>query len=87
MLKVLNGEALLDKNIALGDFGDIPFVTIVDSAFPRLSWLIKCYDGNTRQTHFNKMLCSARVVSENAYGMLKGRWRILYKKRNVASII
>ena len=22
----------------------------------------------------------ARVVSEHAYGMLKGRWRILYKK-------
>ena len=25
-------------------------------------------------------LCSAKVVSEHAYGMLKGRWRILYKK-------
>ena len=26
------------------------------------------------------MLCSARVVSENTYGMLKGGWRFLYKK-------
>ena len=29
---------------------------------------------------FNKKLCSARVMCENAYGMLKGRFRILYKK-------
>ena len=27
-----------------------------------------------------KKLCSARVVSENAFEMLKGRWRLLYKK-------
>jgi hypothetical protein len=30
--------------------------------------------------YFNKRLCSARVVTEHAYGMLKGRWRVLYKK-------
>lgn len=29
---------------------------------------------------FNKKLCSAQVVTEHAYGMLKYRWRILYKK-------
>ena len=26
------------------------------------------------------MLCSKRAVSENTYGMLKGKWRFLYKK-------
>ena len=33
-----------------------------------------------QQRYFKKMLCSARVVSENTYGMLKGRWPFLYKK-------
>ena len=81
--KVLSGRALPDQKINLGDFWDIPLVTIGDSTFPRFSWLIKCYNENTRdpqQLYFNKMLCSARVISENTYGMLKGRWRFLYKK-------
>ena len=81
--EILNGNCLPDRKIALGDYGDIPLVTIGDSAFPRFSWLIKCYNENTRnpqQRYFNKSLCSARVVSENNYGMLKGRWRFLYKK-------
>ena len=33
-----------------------------------------------QQRYFNKMLHSARVVSENTYGRLKGIWRFLYKK-------
>ena len=33
-----------------------------------------------QQRYFNKMLCSTRVVSENTYRILKGRWRVLYKK-------
>ena len=75
--EVFTGRSLPDQKINLGDFGDIPLVTIGDSAFPRFSWLIKCYNENTRdlqQRYFNKMLCSARVVSENTYRMLKGRW-------------
>lgn len=27
-----------------------------------------------------KRLCGARVVTESAYGILRGRWQILYKK-------
>ena len=27
----------------MGGFGDIPLVTIGDSALPRFSWLFKCY--------------------------------------------
>ena len=38
-----------------------------------------------REKYYNKMLCNARVVTENWYGMLKGgRWRILYKKNRSA---
>ena len=74
--EVLSGRELPDRKINLDDFGDIPLVTIRDSAFPRFSRLIKCYNENTRdpqQRYFNKMLCSVRVVSENTYGILKGR--------------
>ena len=72
--------------IRFGDFGKIQLVTIGDSALPQYEWLLKTYNENTRdeqQKHFNKRLCGARVVTENGYGMLKGRWHFLYKKNNV----
>ena len=82
--KTLQGIGLPNKTVSLGeDLGKIPLVTIGDSAFPRHAWLVKGFNENTvdpRERYFNKKLCSARVVSENCYGMCKGRWRILYKK-------
>ena len=77
----IHGEGLPDKTISLGDnFGEIPLVTIGDSAFPRHAWLVKAFNEYTvvpKERYFNKKLCSARVVSENCFGMWKGRWRIL----------
>ena len=35
---------------------------------------------DSKEQFYNLKLSSARVESENAYGMLKVRWRILYKK-------
>jgi hypothetical protein len=70
-------------SLNLHPHGSIPFTTVGDSAFPNHSWLLKPYKEGTRvplKRYFNLRLCSARVVSEHAYGMLKGRWRILYKK-------
>ena len=58
-------------------------VTIENSAFSQHSWLIKSYKEDTRdpkQKYFNKKLCSARLVTENAYEMLKRRCRIFYKQ-------
>ena len=72
-----------DKFIRLCDFGEIPLVTADDNAFPQYAWLLKMYNENTRdkqQKYFNKRLRGARVVTENVHGMLKGRWRFLYKK-------
>ena len=69
--------------MTLENFGEIPLVTTGDSAFPRFSYLIKSYNENTtdkQQKYFNKRLCGARVVTGNAYGMLKGGWRILFKR-------
>ena len=63
--------------------GNIPFAKIGDSAFPRYPWLLTGCNENTsvqQQHYFNKKLCSVRVVTENAYGMLKDHWRKLYKK-------
>ena len=80
---ILNGEMFPEKAMTLEGSGNIPLVTIGDSAFPRHPWLLKGYNENTtdnQQRYLNKKLYSARVVTENAYGILKGRWRILYKK-------
>ena len=81
------GHALPNRSLNLHPHGEIPLATVGDSAFPSRPWLLKPYKEGTRvpqQTYFNMRLCSARVVSEHAYGMLKGRWRILYKKTECA---
>lgn len=82
--KIEEGTVMPNRMMRLPDCGTIPFTTVGDSAFPRRNWLLKPYNENTcreaKKKYFNKRLCSARVVSEHAYGMLKGRWRFLYKK-------
>ena len=53
------------NEINLVDADEVPLVTIGDSAFPSLQWLIKGFNGNTRdqrERYFNKNWCSARVV-------------------------
>ena len=83
---IASGDAIPDQQLELGDFGTTPLVTLGDSAFPKFAWFLKAYDDTTndpQQRFFNKCLRSARVLCENAYGMLKGRWRILYKKTDV----
>ena len=80
---ILNGETSPEKSMTLEGSCNILLATIGDIAFPRHSRPLKRYNKNStdQQPHyFEKKLCSARVVTENAYGMLKGRWRILYKK-------
>jgi hypothetical protein len=81
--EIENGHILPHGSLNLSPFGEIPFVTVGDSAFPNRCWLLKPYANETRvhkESYFNKRLCSARVVSEHAFGMLKGRWRYLYKR-------
>ena len=38
---IINGLVIPDRKMALENFGEIPLVTIGESAFPRFSWLIK----------------------------------------------
>ena len=66
-----------------------------DCAFPARPWLQKAYPDTTKnqkEVYLNKTLRAARVVLEHAYGMLKGRWRLIYKKtesrrRNIKAVI
>ena len=54
---------------------------ICDSAYPMESWMMKpyCDSGNLypRETNFNFCLSRTRVVVENCFGRLKGRFRCL----------
>ena len=70
---IQSGCGIPNKSMILGNFGQIPLINIGHTAFPRLDWLLKCFNENTcdlKEWYYNKRLCSARVVTQNAYGML-----------------
>ena len=54
---------------------------IADSAYPLRTYLIKAFPHHGilghQEKHFNKILSSTRMIVEQAFGLLKGRWRIL----------
>ena len=80
---IWNGNKISKKAMTLEGSGNIPLVTISDSAFPRHPWLLVGHNENTtdqQQRYFDKKLCCAIVVTKNAYKMLKDHWRILHKK-------
>ena len=79
--KKITGHAIPDRVIDLGEHGKMPLVTVGDTAFPKHAWLIKVFREDTsdrREKCFNKKLYSARVVCENACGMLKGCFADVY---------
>lgn len=54
---------------------------VADPAYKLTTWSMKPYPQargiTVRQNNFNRSLSSARVVVEQAFGLLKGRWRCL----------
>ena len=61
----------------------VPPLILADSAFQLKSWLMKPYTNaklTSKERYFNYRLSRARMVTECAYGQLKGRWRILMRK-------
>ena len=71
-------------------------VLIGDGAYRPVRWILKPYTRHNNltraQRHFNSHVCKARALVERAFGILKVRWRCLYKMmeqniENVPSII
>ena len=58
-----------------------------ESAYPLSTWLMKPFPHNSTltdsQRNFNYRLSHARIVSENAFGRLKARWRRLMKQNDM----
>ena len=63
---------------------DVPLVILGDPAYPALPWLMKPFPENEHTTKeqkiYNYRQSRARMVVENAFGRLKGRWRCLLKR-------
>ena len=80
---IATGHCIPHLVLELPGYGQIPFTTVGDAAFPSRSWIIKAFPDSTKdakEKNFNTKLRGAIVVSEHAHGMLKGRWQTLYKK-------
>ena len=61
----------------------IPPLIVADSAFCLQPWLLKPYTEavlSDKMRYFNYRLSRARMVTEGAFGQLKGRWRIMLRK-------
>ena len=58
-----------------------------DCAYPMTLWQVKPFSFTLNLTEreklFNKHLSSARVIVEQAFGVLKGRFRILLKRMDI----
>ena len=83
--KIVEGEYIPERSLDLGgNIGEIPLVTVGDSAFPRYTWLLKCFSDTTRdpkEVYYNRMLRSARVgnrkLLRNAKRTLAPYWQTL----------
>ena len=65
-----------------------PYTLVNDAAYPCRPWMLVQFKGHKDnlsrgEYHWNYLQSSTRMCVERAYGMLKGRWRILLKMIDV----
>ena len=65
-----------------------PYALVGDAAYPCRPWMLAPYKGHKNglsreEYHWNFVQSSTRMCVERAFGMLKGRWRILLKRVDV----
>ena len=80
--KLKGDDFIPDIGHKVADITIRPLV-IGDSTFPFQPWLLKPYTNailTEKQRYFNYRLSRARMVTEGAYGQLKGRWSVLLRK-------
>ena len=85
---IQDGDLLPSMGKAVGEV-TVPPLIVGDSAFPLQTWLMKPYTNavlTLRQRYFNYRLSRARMVTEGAYGQLKGRWRVLLWKSESSKV-
>ena len=70
----------------MGNVGGVhvPPLIVGDSPFPFQTFLMKPYTNavltEKQIKYLNYRLSRARMVTEGAYGKLKGRWRVLFRR-------
>ncbi|XP_065433650.1 uncharacterized protein LOC135977315 [Chrysemys picta bellii] len=66
---------------------EMPIVILGDTAYPLMLWLMKPYTGSldSSKEQFNNWPSWCRMTVECAFGHLKGRWRSLYGKLDLAN--
>ena len=78
---IVQGNKIPNIASMVGD-KHVPPLILGDGAFPFKYWLMKPFshaDKTPMESYFNYRLSRSRMVSECAFGKLKGRWRVLFK--------
>lgn len=79
-------EILNTNSVRIRGIDVYPFL-VGDSAYPINTWLMKPFPYNSTMSSekkkFNYIVSQARIVTENAFGRLKARWRRLMKQNDM----